>query len=223
MEDHRAPPTRIFLRPLGSPLTIGMSGLAIASVVISGTDLGWLAKSQQQDVGYIVLSVPFALQLIACVFAYLSRDGSAGAALGVLSLTWFGMGLIEATSHPNSRSGALGLLLLASSGVLFLTSVAVMIPKPIPGTVFGLAAVRFAVTGIYLLGAPHVWLHAAGIIGLVVAGIAGYAVLAFELEGEQHHPVIPTFRRGRAHDAIFGDPAAQLDEPTSDAGVRQTS
>jgi hypothetical protein len=29
-------PTRIFLRPIGSPLTIGMSGLAIASLVQSG-------------------------------------------------------------------------------------------------------------------------------------------------------------------------------------------
>jgi hypothetical protein len=31
-------PTRIFLRPIGSPLTIGMSGLAIASLARAGSE-----------------------------------------------------------------------------------------------------------------------------------------------------------------------------------------
>ena len=38
--------SRIFLRPLGSPLTVGMSGLAIASLVQSGRDLNWVATDQ---------------------------------------------------------------------------------------------------------------------------------------------------------------------------------
>jgi hypothetical protein len=35
-------PVRIVLRPIGLPLAIGMSGLAIASLVESGMDLGWV-------------------------------------------------------------------------------------------------------------------------------------------------------------------------------------
>jgi succinate-acetate transporter protein len=218
-----APAVRIFLRPLGSPLTIGMSGLSIATLVDSGLDLRWVSLNQTHDVGLILLSVPFALQMIACIFAYLSRDGAAGAALGVLSLTWFSMGLIEATSTPGSRSGALGLMLLVAGGVLFLSAMAVMVPKPLPGSVFALAAARFILTGIYLLGASGGWRHAAGILGLVVLGGAAYSVLAFELEGEQHRPVLPTFRRRRAHTAVHGDPWSQVDGVTSEAGVRQTT
>lgn len=200
-----------------------MSGLAIASLVVSGLNLRWLSLNQTHDVGLILLAVPFALQLIACVFAYLSRDGAAGATLGVLSLTWFATGLIEATSRPGSRSGALGLMLLVAGSVLILSALAVATSKPLPAAVFGLAGTRFIVTGIYLLGASGAWQHAAGIIGLVVLGGAGYCVLAFELEGQQHHPVLPTFRRGRGRAAILGEPPVRIDGVTAEAGVRQTT
>lgn len=223
MSENGALSARIFLRPLGSPLTIGMSGLVIASLVESGLELGWISQHQTHAVGLILLSAPFGLQLIACIFSYLSRDGATGAVVGVLSLTWFATGLIEASSTPGSRSGALGLLLLAASGVVGLSAVAVMIPKPLPGSVFGLAGARFAVTGIYMLGATGAWRHASGIIGLVVAGAAGYCVLAFELEDEQHRAILPTFRRGRARVALTGEPAAAVDGVTADAGVRQTT
>lgn len=223
MNDNGAPAARIFLRPLGSPLTIGMSGLAIATLVDSGLSLGWISANQTHDVGLILLSVPFALQLIACIFSYLSRDGATGAAVGVLSLTWFATGLIEATSRPGSRSGALGLLLLVAGGVLILSAIAVMIVKPLPGSVFGLTGIRFVVTGIYMLGASTGWQHASGIIGLVILGGAAYSVLAFELEGEQHHPVLPTFRRGRARIAVMGEAAAKVNGVVDEAGVRQTT
>lgn len=223
MNENGAPATRIFLRPIGSPLTIGMSGLAIASLVDSGLDLRWLSLNQTHDVGLILLSVPFALQLIACIFSYLSRDGATGAAVGMLSMTWFATGLVSATSTPGSRSGALGLLLLVAGGVLILSALAVMIAKPLPGSVFGLSGIRFAVSGIYMLGATGAWRHASGIIGLVIAGAAAYCVLAFELEGEQQRPILPTFRRGRGRLAVLGEPAAKVNGVTADAGVRQTT
>src|SRR5579875_1911458 len=153
---------RVFLRPIGSPLTIGMAGLTIASLVQSGLDLHWLAVTQGHDVGLILISVPFLLQLLACVFSYLARDGATGAALGVLSVSWLALGLVHLTSAPGSRSGALGLMLLAAGAMLCLSAIAAASSKPLPGTVFTLAGVRFLVAGIYELGAATVWQHAAG-------------------------------------------------------------
>lgn len=116
---------RVVLRPLGSPLTIGMSGLAVASLVQSGLDLHWIASDQVHSVGLILISVPFLLQTIACVFSYLARDGATGATVGVLSASWLAAGLVHLTSVPGSRSGALGLMLLAAGGMILLSSVAV--------------------------------------------------------------------------------------------------
>jgi hypothetical protein len=215
--------TRIFLRPVGNPLTISMSGLAIASLVQAGFDLHWIRPSQGHEVGVILISVPFVLQLVACIFAYLSRDGATGAAIGVLATTWLGLGLVHLISHAGSRSGALGLLLIGAGGVLILSAIAMAAPKPLPALVFMLAGIRFVVSGIDQLGAGPAWLHASGIISLVVLGLAAYCVLAFELEGIEQRPVLPTLRRGRARAAVLGDPQAQLGRVTREAGVRQTT
>jgi succinate-acetate transporter protein len=187
------PPARIFLRPIGTPLTIGMSGLAVASFVVSGLELRWVASSQALDVGLILVSVPFLLQLLACVFAYLSADGAAGAALGVLACTWLALGLIHIVS-PGHVSGALGLLLLGSAGVLALSAAAVAKAKLLPALVLLLAAVRFALAAIYQLSTATAWQHASGILGLVITAVAGYGVLAFELASQSDGPVLPTFR-----------------------------
>jgi succinate-acetate transporter protein len=217
------PSPRVFLRPIGSPLTLGMSGLAIASLVQSGFDLRWVATSQSLEVGLILLAVPFVMQGLATVLAYLARDGAAGAAMGVLATSWLAIGLVHIASVPGHRSGAVGLMLLASAWMLMLSAVAVGTAKPLPASVFAMTAARFALAGIYELGATGAWRDAAGIIGLVVVAMAGYCLLAFELEGQQHRPVLPTFRRGRGRLAVLGSPDAAVDDVLHDAGVRQTT
>jgi succinate-acetate transporter protein len=215
-------PARVFLRPIGTPLTIGMSGLAIASLVESGLQLHWVAKSQAHDVGLILIAVAFVLQLIACVLSYLSRDGAVGAVLGVLAASWLGMGLVHLTPTPGSRSGALGLLMLSAGGVLVLSALVAGSTKPLPAAVFLLAAVRFALTGIFQLGDASAWQNAAGIVGLVVAVGAAYCLLAFELEGQHRRPILPTMRRGAAAAALSGGPETQLEGVENEAGVRLT-
>lgn len=219
MNDGPAP--RIFLRPIGSPLTLGMSGLAVASLVQSGLDLRWLALDQTREAGLILLAVPFVLQLVACVFSYLARDGAAGAAVGVLSASWLAEGLVHITSTPGSRSGALGLMLLAAGAVLMLSSVAVGVGKPLVAGVFVLAALRFVTGGVYLLGASSTWQDIAGIIGLVVVASAAYCVLAFELEGQTHRAVLPTLRRGPASNRH--PPPQTIETIATEPGVRQTT
>ena len=214
---------QVFLRPIGSPLTIGMAGLAVASLVQSGFDLRWVPASQATEVGLILLAVPFVLQVFACVFSYLARDGASGASVGVLATTWAAMGLVHIVALPGSRSGALGLLLLAAAAVLALSAIAVTTSKPLPGLIFLAAALRFTLAGIYQLGGGGFWRDAAGVVGLVVLGMAAYCVLAFELEGQQRRPVLPTFRRGWGASAVSAGLDAQLDGVAHEPGVRQTT
>lgn len=218
-----APPVRIVLRPIGSPLTLGMSGLAVASLVESGVQLSWVAPSQTREVGLILIAVPFVLQLVACVFAYLARDGATGAAVGLLSGTWLALGLIRAVDGTSTTGGAVGLLLLMAGGTLALSAIAVSTLKPLPGVVFGLAAARFLLGGIYEMSGATAWRDAAGIMGLVIAVLAAYCVLAFELEGEWDKTLLPTLRVGRGRTAVSGDPESQVDGVTGAPGVRHTT
>lgn len=214
-----APAPRIFLRPIGSPLTIGMSGLAIASLVESGLALKWVPSSEAVQAGLILIAVPFVLQLLATIFSYLARDGAAGAATGVLATSWLALGLSHVTAGTARTVAVLGLLLVATGGVLSLSSISVGVGKPLLGTVFMLAALRFGLDGVYELSGTAFWQDIAGVIGLVVCAVAAYCVLAFELEGQQRRTVLPTLRRGRAELAMSG----QMDGVVREAGVRQTT
>ena len=48
--------TEIFLRPLGSPLPLGLAGLVLAGLVVSGLDLGWVPATAGDDVGLPLLA-----------------------------------------------------------------------------------------------------------------------------------------------------------------------
>jgi succinate-acetate transporter protein len=197
-----------------------MAGLGVGSLVQSGFDLHWLAGSEIAQVGLILLAVPFVLQLIASVLSFMARDGATGSTMGVLATSWLAIGVVYLSSRASDRSGALGLMLLASAGVLVLLSISVAAAKPLPGAVFVLESVRFALAGVYEL-TGGAWGQAAGIAGLLVVTGAAYCALAFELEGQHHRAVLPTFRRGRGRAALSGAPAAALDDFLHDAGVRQ--
>ncbi len=218
-----APAPRIFLRPIGSPLTIGFSGLAIASLVESGLALKWVPGSEAVQAGLILIAVPFVLQLLASIFGYLARDGAAGAATGVLATTWLALGLSHVTAASGRPIAVLGLLLVAAGGVLALSAIAIAAGKPLPGAIFLIAALRFGLAGVYELSGVSVWQEIAGIAGLVVCAGAAYCVLAFELEGQQRRTVLPTLRRGVAELGMSGGTGGQLDGVAREAGVRQTT
>jgi uncharacterized protein len=222
MEPPRSPmPAQVFLRPLGSPVALGLAGLAAASLVSSGLELGWISKSEGHHVGLILLAFPFVLQLTASVLAFLSRDGALGTAIGVLAGSWLSEALVHLSSAPGARSGALGLLLLASAGLLLGGAASSSLGKLLPATVFAAEAVRFAVHGIYELGGAHAWQNAGGIIGLAVAALAGYLMWAAALEDAQDRTMLPLLRRGRGRQALEDPFASQLAGLEHEAGVRK--
>ena len=215
--------THVVLRPIGSPLPLGMSGLAIGSFVESGLALHWVPAGEIRQVGLILLAVPFPMQLIACVLAYLARDGTAGAALGVLASTWLAIGLVYVIVEPGQSSAPLGLMLLGSGGALSLSAVAASQSKRLTAFVFMVASARFMIAGVHELSGTALWQTVAGILGLLLTAVAGYCVLAFELEGQHHRTVLPTFRANSGAAAINDDFNAQVGEVEHEAGVRLTT
>lgn len=215
--------THVVLRPIGSPLPLGMSGLAIGSFVESGFDLHWVNAAEAHQVGLILLAVPFPLQLLACVLAYLARDGTVGAALGVLASSWLAIALIHVTANPGQTSAALGLMLMASGGALSLSAIAASQSKRLTACVFMTAGARFMIAGVYLLSRNGAWQTVAAVLGLLLTAAAGYCVLAFELEGQRHRTVLPTFRANSGAAAIRDDFTTQVDEVEHEAGVRLTT
>jgi succinate-acetate transporter protein len=215
-QPHLVPPARLILRPVGSPLPLGLSGLTVASLLVSGLDLGWVATAESHQVGMLLLVVPVPLQAVACLIAFAARDGAAGTSMGLLAVSWAATGLIRLTSAPGDSSHALALQLFAAAGLLLGAAVGQAGGKPLLGVVVGLAALRFAFNGLYEMTGSASWQTVSGWVGIAVMAGASYLVWALAFEDAQDHTVLPVGRRGRGRLPAAGAHDGAADEP----GVR---
>lgn len=164
-----------------------MVGLALASLVLAGYDLGWVEKAHGTQVGILVL-IAVPLQLTASLFALLLRNTAPAGASAVLAAGWASEGLIHIVSAPGATSKALGLALLATGALALPSSAATAMSRPLPALVFGVTGVRFLLSGIYELTANSAWKHASAILGLVVVGLALVALADLELKAQARGP-----------------------------------
>jgi succinate-acetate transporter protein len=212
--------TRVLLRPLAGPMSLGFLGLAGATFVVAGLNLGWVAASEQKKVALIVIAFTVPLQLLASIIGFLARDGVAATAMGLLSGTWLAQALVLVTSPPKATSDALGLFLLLAMVAIWVPASSALTSKLVPVAVLGTAGIRFGVTGMYQLTASDAWKQAAGVIGILLAALAVYAAYAAAWEDVTKRTVLPFGRRGRGATAISGTYAQQIDELAHEPGVR---
>lgn len=220
--EHAARAARIFLRPIASPFPLGFSALATASLLVAGSELGWLTSSGDRHITALVL-IAFAapLQMVACVFGFLGRDSSAATSFGVQSATWLVVGLTRLQSAPDSVSHALGLMLCAASAWVALCAVGSALGKLVPAAVLALVSLRFLLTGLYQLTAIRGIEHAAGILGLVLVAACAYTILAMEVEALQRRTVLPLLRRGGGRAAMEQSLLAQSERIEHEPGIRE--
>jgi uncharacterized protein len=191
-------PTRVVLRPLASPLPLGFFGLAGASVVVAGLQLGWVDAAEGKKVALILLAFTVPLQGAASILGFLARDAVAATGMGLLSGIWGATGLVLLSSEPGSTSDALGLFLLLACLAMLAPATAATQSKLVPALVLGSAAIRFGLGGLHQLTGNEAWEDTAGLWGLWLAAIAVYAAWAAELEDALDRPVLPFGRRGKA-------------------------
>ena len=215
------PPTVVSLRPVAGPLALGFFGLAAATFVMSGLQLGWVAPAQSRQVAFCILAFTVPLQFSASVLGFLARDGVAATGMGLLSGIWAALALVTLAGKPGSTSGALGLFLLVAGVAMWAPASAAFASKLVPALVLSTAGLRFLVTGIYQLTGNKGWEDAAGVIGLVLALCAVYAAYAAELEDVLERSVLPLGRRGKGKRAVHGTYAEQIAAVAHEPGVRQ--
>lgn len=208
--------TGVFLRPIGSPLPLAFFALAVGTITLSGLQLGWIPDSQGNDVALVLIAFVFPLQIVAAVLAFLARDGSAGAGIGLIAGSWLVIGLVVLASPPGATSDALGVFLLALALQLAATAFSALASKTVAAAVIAGASIRFAVTAIYELSGGG-WESVAGIVGIALFVLAFYGGLAFELaDAHQGESPLPL---GRGPDV---DPlsSAQAGSIEREPGVR---
>ena len=213
--------TVIALRPIAGPLALGFFGLAAATFVTSGLQLGWVQPTEAKQVALCILAFTVPLQFTASLLGFLARDGVAATGMGLLSGIWAVVGLVTFTGRPGETSDALGLFLLLAGIAMWAPASSAAASKLVPALVLSTAGLRFLVTGLYQLTSNEIWEDTAGVIGLVLAGFAVYAAYAVELEDVLQRSVLPLGRRGEGEMAMKGTYAHQIANVAHEPGVRQ--
>lgn len=211
---------RLVLHPVASPTSLGLFGLAAATFTVSGLQLGWVAPTESRHVALVLVGFAAVAQLIACLTAFVARDGTVATVMGVLSLTWLSMGLVLLTSPPGARSSVLGLLLISSAVAVGLGGVTALWSKLGAAVVFLTASLRLALTGAFQLTGSSWLKESAGILGLALFVLAVYVAWASELEDATGSTVLPVGRRGKGRTALHGSLTEQVASLPHEPGVR---
>ncbi len=202
--------TRIFLRPLASPVPLAFFAFGVGSFLQSGLQLGWVPQGESRNLALILGAFVFPAELLAAFFAFYARETLGATVLGLFSFAWLGNSLVTYTSAPDPTSGTLGLFDLSLAVILVGIGAMAVLGKPLLGVVIALASVRFGLNGLYEL---------IGSAGVQTA--SGYVGLAFGIEDVQHRAVLPLGRRGEAARAFEGDIGEQIGPVETEAGVRK--
>ena len=213
--------TGIFLRPIASPLTLGFLALGGATLVLSGSQLGWFLPQESSYVALALMTFGAPLQLLSSIFGFLARDPAAATGMGILAASWFTIGLVTLDSAPEAPSAVLGVFLVFAGAALLVPAIGAAFGKLVPAIVLLTAAARFFLTGLYQLSANPSLQYAAGVVGLVLLGVALYAALALEIEDVRRKTVLPVLRVGAGRTAVEGSVEDQIEGVGHEAGVRE--
>jgi succinate-acetate transporter protein len=211
----------VVLRPIATPLPLTFAGLLIASLVLSGYELGWIPHAQHVAAGLVLLAVPLPMQLLSAFEGFAARSATAATGGGILAVVWIALGLdlVHRTSSAPGPSDAAGMLALGAAAALLAPALAELRTGALLAHgIVSAAALRLVLTALAGLTHDTAWVHASGWFGLVVAAVALYGAVALDLEGALGREALPTLRVGLARDAVEGDAGELARSP----GVRRT-
>jgi succinate-acetate transporter protein len=213
--------TRIFLRPIASPMALGFLALSGATLVLSGTQLGWFPPQETKYVAFALMAFAAPLQLLSSIFGFLARDPVAATGMGILAASWLTVGLVKLNSAPAATSVVLGVFLVFAGAALLVPAICAAFGKLVPAIVLLTVAVRFFLTGLYQLSTNPGLQYAAGIVGLVLLAVAFYAALALAIEDLRRETVLPVLRVGTGRTPLEGGAGDQIEGIEHEAGVRE--
>ena len=121
-------------------------------LMVGCLSIGWIPDTEQKHVGMMLMAFVFPLELIATVFAFLSRDTLGATTLGLFATSWLTLGWLDSASPPGKTSISLGIYLFGFATVAFLLAVMSSLGKPFFTVLLLVAVTRMVLGGYYEIG-----------------------------------------------------------------------
>jgi succinate-acetate transporter protein len=222
MPDDRHAHVRVVLRPIATPVALGLAAILLGTTMLSCLQLEWLSgAAEQRTVGWVGLAAAFPLELLAAVLAFLARDALAGTGLATFSSVWSVSGITLLTGPSGATNDALGVFLLLGAFVLLLLLVSAGPSRLVFGLLIATGCARLAVTGLYEVFASDGLRVAAGVVGFALTAVCAYGIVALLMEDLPRKGLLPTGRSGAGAASLAGGFDEQLGQLENEAGVRR--
>lgn len=210
----------VFLRPIGTPMPLGMLGLTVATVMLGALQIGVVPVKDQHQVALSVLLFAVPLQSTAAVFGLLARDAVVGSGFGTQAAGWLTVGILMLLSPTGSRSPVLAVFLIVAAAALTSAVTVAAQSEIVPALVMAATVGRWVLTAVYELLGSRAVEQASAIEGFVLGLLALYTAVAADLESTHHRSVLPLGRVGAGRRALSGDVATDVESVGREAGVR---
>jgi succinate-acetate transporter protein len=201
LRDHAA----IVLLSLAAPSILGLFGFAAATFMVAANLAGWYGTAETSQI-----LVPFALaaggiaELLAAMWAYVSRDRLAAAMHGIWGSFWIGYGLynllialgvLPPATTDSTAAVAFGLWLVVLSAITLVGAIAATAENVALTTVLATLAASSVLLAIALLGGVTAIRTIGAYVLLAPAALAWYLAAAMMLEATAERAVLPIGRR----------------------------
>jgi uncharacterized protein len=155
-----------------SPLALGALGLAAATILLSSIELEWISVGGSRVVAIALIAFTSPLQLIVAAVAFSRRDSVVATGMAILGATWLSVGLVMLETSPKVGHPALGIFLVVCAGALLVPGSAAALGGRLSALLLLTASARLTMTGLYALVGGSALDTVAGLLGLVLAGVA---------------------------------------------------
>ncbi len=213
--------TRIFVRPLGSAMPVGFFAFGTGTLLSAALEMHWIPPTSLRDVALVMLGFVAPLELIACLFAFLSRDTAGATTMGIFAFSWVGFASVWLRTGTAQGDPVIGFFCIILAIMIIALASAAFSGKPLLALILLIAALRSASLAVAQLAGGAVWRSVAAIVALILTAFSIYGGLAFLIEDLKQRAVLPVFRRGQARESIEGSLRDQLGRISKEAGVRQ--
>jgi uncharacterized protein len=100
-------------------------------MLLLGTQaLAWIPVHEQKDVGMMLMSFVFPLELIATIVAFLARDTLGATTLGLFTTSWLALGWADIASPAGATSVTTGIYPFGFATVALLLAIMSTLGKP---------------------------------------------------------------------------------------------
>lgn len=212
---------RVVVRPYASAMPLGFFAFGVGNALLAALALHWIPASGTHEVAVMLLAFVAPLELIPCIFGFLSRDAGGATAMGVFAAAWVVQGVRLLLPDPDATSPAMGVFLLSLSIFILILAIVSFAGKPLLGVLLTIAVLRSIGGALVHFGIGGFVVIATPVLGLLLTVFSIYGGLGFLMEDVLQRPLPMTFRRGRAKAAMEGDLQNQLKRVSKEAGVRQ--